>query len=167
MQVTDLSTLWAEAQVYSSHLYQIPPNARAAVHISALGLDLQGRVEFSNPEIEADTRINLLRVEVPNSGNKLRPGMAVLVKIRSADTHALALPTDAIIRDANGATVWIQTGDNRYRSKMVKTGLESNGMTEITSGLEPGDTVVTSGTYLLHSEFIFKRGTDPMAGHNH
>ena len=50
---------------------------------------------------------------------------------------------------------------------MVTTGLESDGLTEIVSGLTEGDAVVVRGTYLLHSEFIFKRGTDPMVGHNH
>ena len=77
------------------------------------------------------------------------------------------MPTDAIIQEAHAAIVWLQTGPHTFRSKMVTTGLESDGITEVTSGLQPGDVVVVSGTYLLHSEFIFKRGTDPMAGHGH
>lgn len=50
---------------------------------------------------------------------------------------------------------------------MVTTGLETDGLTEITSGLRQGDVVVVKGSYLVHSEFILKRGSDPMAGHNH
>ena len=50
---------------------------------------------------------------------------------------------------------------------MVTTGLESDGFTEIITGLKEGDAVVVQGTYLLHSEFVFKRGAEPMAGHNH
>lgn len=46
---------------------------------------------------------------------------------------------------------------------MVTTGLESGGLTEIVSGLKEGDAVVVRGAYLLHSEFVFKRGTDPHA----
>ena len=93
--------------------------------------------------------------------------MAVLVTVQTANRNALALPTDAIIRDAGGATVWVQTGKNKFRSQMVTTGLENGGVTEIVSGLKEGDAVVVRGTYLLHSEYIFKRGTDPMAGHSH
>lgn len=167
VELADLSTLWAEVQVYSSQLYQIPANATARVRISESGMEMQGRVEFSNPEISTDTRINLLRVVIPNKDNKLRPGMPVFVTVQTAHRNSLALPTDAIIREADGATVWLQTGPNKYRSKMVTLGIESNGMAEITSGLSPGDVVVTSGTYLLHSEYTFKKGTDPMAGHNH
>ncbi|MBL7712842.1 MAG: hypothetical protein JNL13_10270 [Chitinophagaceae bacterium] len=48
---------------------------------------------------------------------------------------------------------------------MVKTGLENGDRIEIVSGLNEGDIVVVSGSYLLYSEFIFKTGADPMAGH--
>ena len=50
---------------------------------------------------------------------------------------------------------------------MITTGLESNGMTEVVAGLKQGDAVVVKGAYLLHSEYIFKRGADPMTGHSH
>ena len=50
---------------------------------------------------------------------------------------------------------------------MVQVGLESNDRIEIKSGLTAGDVVVMSGAYLLHSEYVFKKGVDPMAGHNH
>lgn len=167
IELANLSTVWTETQVYSSQLYQIPQNATASVHVSGIKNDLKGKVEFADPEIATNKRINLLRIVIPNKENKLKPGMAALVRVQTANRNSLTLPTDAIIREANGATVWLQTGPNKYRSKMVTTGIESNGFTEITSGLKPGDIVATSGVYLLHSEFIFKRGADPMSGHNH
>ena len=167
LQLADLSTLWAEAQVYTSQLYKIPYGAPAVVEVPGSRQLIDGKIAFANPEVETDTRINLLRIVVPNHGNRLRPGMAVLVRVQTASKHALTLPTDAIIRDASGATVWVQAGKNRFRSRMVTTGLESDGLTEITSGLNEGDVVVVKGSYLVHSEFVFKRGSDPMAGHDH
>ena len=50
---------------------------------------------------------------------------------------------------------------------MVTVGAEANGRIEIKSGLMAGDVVVTTGAYLLNSEYIFKTGADPMAGHDH
>ena len=47
---------------------------------------------------------------------------------------------------------------------MVQTGLETDDRIEIVSGLKPGDMVVTSGAYLLNSEYKFKKGSSPMAG---
>ncbi|MEO6541308.1 MAG: efflux RND transporter periplasmic adaptor subunit, partial [Ferruginibacter sp.] len=71
---------------------------------------------------------------------------------------------DAVIRDGKGATVWIQTSNKTYKSIMVQTGLESDDRIEIKSGLKNGDVVVISGAYLLNSEYIFRKGADPMAG---
>jgi Cu(I)/Ag(I) efflux system membrane fusion protein len=167
LQLANLSTLWAEAQVYTSQMYRIPKGAMATVQVPGITQPIRGRIEFANPEVAADTRINLLRVVVPNYNNSLRPGMAVMVRIQTENKNSLTLPTDAIIREANAAIVWLQTGPNKFKSKMVTTGLESDGLTEITSGLQTGDEVVVSGTYLLHSEYVFKRGANPMAGHSH
>ena len=46
-------------------------------------------------------------------------------------------------------------------------GTRGQTMIEIKSGLTAGDIVVVSGAYLLNSEYIFKKGADPMAGHQH
>ena len=167
IQLADLSTLWAEVQVYATQLSQIPRGGKATVQIPDAGVELTGKIEFANPEISPDSRINLVRITVPNQGNKLKPGMPAYVRVNTSNKYALSLPTDAVIRERKGATVWLKTGDNTFRSQMVTTGIESDGIVEITQGLKQGDIVVVSGAYLLHSEFIFKRGTDPMAGHSH
>jgi Cu(I)/Ag(I) efflux system membrane fusion protein len=167
VQLANLSTLWGEAQVYTTQLYQIPKGATATILVPGSEKEIKGRIEFSNPEVSTEKGINLIRVLVPNPGNHLRPGMSILVRVQTANRNSLALPTDAIIRDANGATVWIQVAKNKFRSQMVTPGFESNGLTEIISGLKEGDAVVIRGAYLLHSEFVFKRGADPMTSHSH
>lgn len=167
MQLANLSTLWAEAQVYTTQQYQIPRGAPVTVYISDLDETVTGHIEFANPEVSSETRISLVRVVVPNQDNQFKPGMSVLVRVQTARRKGLTLPTDGIIRDKNGSTVWLQTGKNKFRSQMVTTGLESDGLVEVVTGLKEGDVVVVRGTYLLHSEFVFKRGIDPMSGHNH
>jgi Cu(I)/Ag(I) efflux system membrane fusion protein len=93
--------------------------------------------------------------------------MSVLVSVRTAARKTLALNADAVIHQSNAATVWLQVGKNKFKSQMVTIGMESDGVVEITSGLKEGDVVVVKGTYLLNSEFVFKRGADPMSGHSH
>jgi Cu(I)/Ag(I) efflux system membrane fusion protein len=58
--------------------------------------------------------------------------------------------------------VWVETGKNTFKSVMVETGLENDNEVEIRSGLKEGDVVVTSGAYLINSEYIFKKGSSPM-----
>jgi Cu(I)/Ag(I) efflux system membrane fusion protein len=166
--LADLSSLWAEAQVYSSQLADIDPQSLATVVLPDLpGQELKGRIDFVNPEVAPDSRINLLRVSIPNKGNLFKPGMPAYVLLKSPQRKGLTLPIDAVIRDSRGASVWLRTGSNTFKSVMVGTGLESGDRIEITSGLHEHDVVVLSGAYLLHSEYFFKKGTNAMASHNH
>jgi len=167
VKLADLSTLWAEAQVYTSQLAAIDLKGVATVELPDLeGATIKGTIQFVNPEINSDTRINLIRVSIPNTGNKLKPGMPAYVVLKSQQHQSLTLPIDAVIRDSKGATVWIRTSGQSFKNKMVEVGLETDDRIEIISGLEAGDVVVISGAYLLHSEYVFKKGADPMAGHN-
>lgn len=167
VKLADLSTLWAEAQVYTSQMADVDRNSVATVQLPDFeGKEIKGRIEFINPEINPDTRINLIRVSIPNPGNQLKPGMPAYVLLKSPQRKTLTLPIDAVIRDGKGATVWIQTAEKTFKSVMVETGLESDDRIEIVSGLSKGDIVVVRGTYLLNSEYIFKKGSNPMAGHD-
>ena len=167
VKLADLSTLWAEAQVYTSQLAEIDRGSIAAVQLPGFeGKEIKGKIEFVNPEINPDTRINLIRVSIPNPRNQLRPGMPAYVLLKSPQRKTLTLPVDAVIRDGKGATVWIRTGTHSFKNKMVVIGLESDDRIEIKSGLSAGDVVVITGAYLLQSEYIFKKGANPMAGHD-
>jgi Cu(I)/Ag(I) efflux system membrane fusion protein len=165
LRLADLSTLWVEAQIYSSRLSTIDRDGQATVQFPDMpGMDVKGKIEFLNPEINPDTRINLIRVSIPNPNHQLKPGMSAYVTIKNRQYNGLSLPVDAVIRDNRGASVWIQTGNNKFKSQMVELGLESNDRIEIKSGLKAGDVVVISGVYLLNSEYIFKTGSTPMEG---
>ena len=111
-----------------------------------------------------DTRINLIRVTILNSNNQFKPGMQAYVIIKNNQHNSLTLPVDAVIRDARGTSVWVQTAANKFQYKMVEVGLEDNDRIEIKSGLKSGDVVVISGAYLLNSEYIFTKGSNPMEG---
>ncbi|KAA8476252.1 Cu(I)/Ag(I) efflux system membrane fusion protein [Arcticibacter tournemirensis] len=165
VRLADLSTLWAEAQIYSSELYQIDRHAAASVQfLNIPGRQAIGAVQFVAPEIADQSRIILLRVQIPNSGLLLKPGMPASVTIKSKSVNTLTLPSDAVLRVGNTASVWVQTGNYHFKNKMVETGMEEGEMVEIKSGLQAGDIVVIQGAYLLNSEYIFKQGANPMEG---
>jgi len=167
VKLADLSVMWAEAQVYATQLPLIDTKGMALVEFPDLpGKKINGKIAFVNPEIAGDTRVNLIRVSIPGNG-QLKPGMPAYVTLKNREQQSLALPSDAVLRDGKMNTVWVQSGVHRFKRKMVRTGLESNGRVEIQSGLEEGDVVVMSGAYLLNSEFIFKKGADAMSGHQH
>lgn len=164
MRLADLSFLWAEAQVYESQIDRIDRSAVARVQFPDLpGKEFTGKISFENPEIATGTRVSLVRITVPNNAGQLKPGMPSYVIIRNRSQRSLTLPLDAVLRDGKMNMVWVQEGKNIFKMKMVETGIESGDRIEIRSGLQNGDAVVTSGAYLLNSEYIFKKGTDQMA----
>jgi Cu(I)/Ag(I) efflux system membrane fusion protein len=164
IQLANLSTLWAEAQVYTTQMPSINKNENVTVQIPDLNETINGNIDFVNPEINPDTRINLVRVTVPNKNNLLHPGMSVYIILQNKQRNALTLPAAAVLRDSKGASVWVQTKPGIYEIRMVKTGIAENDAVEIISGLNTGEAVVTTGAYLLNSEYIFQHGADPMAG---
>src|SRR5262249_7682736 len=122
-RLADVSTLWAEAQVYASQLASVDYKGVATVQLPDVpGKEITGKVTFANPEISADTRINLLRVSIPNTNNQLKPGMPAYVVLKSQTGNATTLPIDAVLRNGKVAMVWVQTGKNAFKRKAVETG---------------------------------------------
>jgi len=164
-QLADLSTLWAEAQVYTTQLSFIDENSRVTVQIP----DLENRIipatiSFVNPEINPDTRINLIRATIQNKNNLLHPGMPVYIIASSRQHHSITLPLDAVLTDSKGSTVWVRIKPGVFSVRMIKTGITDENSIEIKTGLQAGDIVVTCGAYLLNSEYIFENGNSPMEG---
>lgn len=165
VQLADLSTLWAEAQVYSSQMSLIHKGESAIVNIPSMNNEtIHGTIDFINPEINPDGRINLIRTVIPNKDKQLRPGMPVYISVIGQQHKSLELPSSAFLKDTKGTIVWIQTMPGVYEMRKVKTGSEENNKTEIMSGLKKGEIVVTSGVYLLNSEYIFEHGSNSMGG---
>lgn len=166
--LADLSSLWVEAQVFSDDIKAIQRNMSATITFSGNETKIvTGKIEFINPELSSSSRINIIRIEIANEKKELKPGMQAQISILLNKKKMLAVPTDAVLFESKGATVWVETGKNKFRSVMVHTGIEVDGYTEILHGLNKNDEVVISGAYLLNSEFIIRNGASIMQGHHH
>jgi Cu(I)/Ag(I) efflux system membrane fusion protein len=165
--LSEFSSVWVEAQVYSEDLINITEGSITAISFPSIsGKTYSGNISFVRPELNSSSKIAIIRVQLENPNGELIPGIQAYVSVLTNKTKALSLPTDAIIIDAKGSTVWIKTGYNTFKSKMVETGIEANGYTEIKSGISNKDTIVISGAYLLHSEYQSTKGMSPMEGHD-
>ena len=137
--LTDLSTLWAEAQVYSSQLFAINIHDNVLVRFPDLpSKQVTGKIEFMNPENNPDTRINLIRMSISNADGQLKPGMKAYFTVQNMHANVFSLPTDAVIRASHGAAVWVQTGHNQFKHKIVELGLENSDRVEISPGFKKG-----------------------------
>lgn len=166
IRLENFNELWVEADVYPAEAAAIKIGTLILIHIDGINKQVKGKIDFISPQIDPSTQILKVRASINNNGN-LHPGMQATVLLpKSKINQAISLPVDAVIRDEKGAHVWIKTGENTFEPRMVKTGEEDADQVIILSGLERQQDVVISGAYLLTSEYILKKGSDPMAGHD-
>jgi|JI10StandDraft_1071094.scaffolds.fasta_scaffold131241_2 Cu(I)/Ag(I) efflux system membrane fusion protein len=167
LRLADLRSLWAEAQLYVSDLPFLSQSHEALLEIPSFPeRRLRGRVSFVNPALEASSKIIVVRAEIANANGDYQPGMQAWMTLKGKTRNAVAVPTNALIRGKDGSTLWLKNANGAFENRMVTAGKTNRDFTEITQGLQPGEVVVTSGVYLLHSELVFKKGANPMAGHN-
>lgn len=166
-QLENINKLWVEAELYPSELQYVKAGDRIAVQVAGYNSTDEAIVTFLSPEYRANTQVTVLRATLNNPTSQWKPGMQAQVFLKHSVSTSLAIPTDAVIHDQQGTHVYIQTADNTFVPRMVKTGVENFDSVEIIEGLKEGEIVVVTGAYLLYSEIILKNGRDPMLGHNH
>jgi Cu(I)/Ag(I) efflux system membrane fusion protein len=169
MSLEGYQNIWVEADLYPAEAGLVKKGALVNLTIAGLENETrQMRIEFIAPALQSGNQLLTIRGSIPNSNNQLKAGMQAVIQLPvSNSSKALTLPVDAVIRDGKGAHIWVQTGEGQFTPKMVQAGAENFNLVEITSGVKEGDVVVVSGAYLLYSEFVLKKGKNPMAGHNH
>ncbi|MBS1538361.1 MAG: efflux RND transporter periplasmic adaptor subunit [Bacteroidetes bacterium] len=166
-RLASLQSLWIESQIYLSYLRYISIGSSATISIaSASEKTFSGKVVFINPEIQSPERFVLARFQILNPSEVIKPSMLANITIKTEKKKGLLLPVEAVIQDSKGASVWVRNSDGIFENKMVTVGMQNSRQVEIIEGLEEGDVVVVSGVYLLNSEYIFKKGANPMEGHN-
>ncbi|MBX2961486.1 MAG: efflux RND transporter periplasmic adaptor subunit [Cyclobacteriaceae bacterium] len=105
----------------------------------------QGEVYAIEPQIDPNTRALKIRAVADNSEGLLLPGQFVRVElILETITNAVLIPTQAIIQEMEGPKVFISRNGKAERID-VTTGIRTDRELEILSGLNTGDTLITTG----------------------
>jgi cobalt-zinc-cadmium efflux system membrane fusion protein len=153
--VADLSTMWLKAFVPEIDIPFIRVGQDIEVKVTALpGRTFGARVTHVGAVFEATTRRIEVRSEVANPGGALKADMFASFKITTADSvTALAVPLDAVIREGDVATVWVQRDPLLFERRVVRIGIEQDGQVQIRDGLAPGDLAVARGAIFLDNQW--------------
>lgn len=152
MQITDLSQVWLVAEVPERDAARLKPGLDAEVQLQSMtGETFKGKVSYLYPMLNEASRTLQVRVELPNKGNRLRPGMYANVAFTGQTHEALSVSSESIIATGKRKIVIVKEA-NGYRPVEVTTGQERDSCTEILSGLSEGEDVVVSGQFLIDSE---------------
>lgn len=166
-RLASLNSLWVEAQVYLPYLSYMEIGTETNFSIPAAGeKSFSGKVIFIDPQVQSPQQFVLARFQITNPSQQIRPGMLADIRLQTETRKSFAVPVDAVIQDSKGATVWVLNNKGMFENVMVTIGMQNSRQIEIVSGLEEGDIVVITGAYLLNSEYVFKKGANPMEGHS-
>lgn len=152
IQISDLSQVWMIAEVPERDAARLKPGIAADVQLQSLpGEVFKGKVGYLYPMLNDSSRTLQVRIELPNKGNRLRPGMYANVAFTGQTHEALSVSTESIIATGKRKIVIVREA-NGYRPVEIATGQERDSCTEILSGLSEGEDVVVSGQFLIDSE---------------
>lgn len=102
-----------------------------------------------DPQIDVNTRTIMVRARYNNSNNLLRPGMSAKVMLNTGSKDFnVYVPNQAVVPDVNGRSVWLYKS-GKATFVPVQTGNRTADMLEILSGVEEGDTIITTGLMQL------------------
>lgn len=167
LKLENYSSLWVDMEVYAGQEKDITVGKAVRVRADEFpDKVIEGRVSFIAPELKKESKVTIARVIINNKEGLLKPGMRALIELNSPEKKSLVIPSTAIIFEPNMNMVYVRRKDGAFQPKMVEVGINNNGKIEILKGLHPGDNVVVSGAYLLHSEFQLKKGGGEK-GHTH
>ena len=164
--VADLSTVWVKADVYDFQIPQVRPGQNVEIASESLpDKILHGRVDFVEPEANAQTRTIPVHVHVPNPGMRLRPGMFVRAKfISPGERETVVVPRSAVLDTGARKLVYLAKADGVFEAREIQAGTPANELYPVLAGLKPGEQVVNNGNFLIDSQTRLTGGMTGMFG---
>lgn len=176
--VADLSRVWIQIDAYESDLPHVAVGQAVAVTVESLpGETLEGKVAFIDPVVDPRTRTTRVRVEVPNRGGRLRPGMFATATVSGpsgdpdektnseAATGGLTVPATAVLFTGPRSVVYVEVpGRERptYAVREVVLGPRSGDVYPVKQGLKAGERVVTRGAFAVDADLQLQGGPSMM-----
>lgn len=116
--VTDLSHMWIYADIYEYEMPLVRLGQEATSTLSYYPEEVfRGQVTYVYPYLEEKTRTNKVRLEFPNPGYKLKPGMYADVELKVDLGERLAIPEEAVMDSGTEQVVFLARDDGHFVDK--------------------------------------------------
>ncbi len=153
-RVADLGRVWIEGEVFEQDLAAVRVGVPVTATVEALpGQTIPGRITYVYPTLNPETRTAKVRVELPNPGLRLKPGMyATLLMKGVSGAAALSVPRSTVLGTGTRNLVFVRRADGMLEPRDVTLGEANTERVAILNGLRAGEVVVNSATFLVDAE---------------
>ena len=153
ISVVDIRTVRLVINVIEKDLRRISPGTLVEIEVDAYPGELfNGRVARVAPILDPATRTAQVEIEIANQTFRLKPGMYARAKF-TVEKHekTLVVPTLAVVDVSGKIGVFIAGGANAETASFhqVATGIEHQDFTEIVTGLQEGQKIISTGAAAL------------------
>jgi cobalt-zinc-cadmium efflux system membrane fusion protein len=156
LAITDISSLWVLADVYEKDLSHIRTGKAVRVRVASYpGKVFAGKITYVADAIDPKSRTAKVRCLVQNNGSLLKLEMFATIEIPVEQTSPVLAVPDSSIQQIDGQpVVFVRKSETEFQKREVRTGFSSQGYTEIKSGLQTGESVVSEGSFVLKTAFL-------------
>jgi cobalt-zinc-cadmium efflux system membrane fusion protein len=154
--VSELSTLWAIAEVDEALLSRVQTGRPVEVSVAAYPEHrFPGTITFIADAVNAKTRRITVRCTVPNPDGRLKPEMFATVTLGESDPRPVVVVPPGAVQTVDGRpVVFVEQSAGRFAMRAVEVGVEGDGRVEIMAGVAAGDRIVANGSFVLKSELL-------------
>lgn len=155
--VADMSTLWFLGSVFDTDLPKLKEGQIASIRIKGINTAevYKGRISFISPTVDPDTHGVVVRVDLPNSNQQLKPDMFAKAEIAVGVKKLPVVPRAAVVQDGAESFVVRQKPDGSYeRLSVTVTPSNDAALLAIATGLSAGDKVVVEGGVLVDRALV-------------
>ncbi len=155
--IADTSQLWALIDVKTKDLRRVRDGQDIFMTIDGLrGERFAGVVDWVSSQVDSTTKTTKVRALLDNSSGYLRAemfGQATIV-VHDASEPVVMVPKEAVQWEGCCNVVFIRFTDTLYETRKVQLGLEADDIYVVEEGLDGGESVVTTGSFLLKTEIL-------------
>jgi len=153
VEVADLSVAWVWAEFYENELPMLQVGQKFAVTTASYPTEkFEGTLSVINPFLDQTKRTAKVRIDIPNSDFKLRPGMYVNAELQMDMGQALTIPVGAVMPTGRRSVVFVDKGEGKLEPRIVQLGTKYGDIYEVKSGLQENERVVASANFLIDAE---------------
>ncbi len=146
--VVNTSNLSAKVNVSENYIGKIKKGQSVEIYFPDLNKTVKSKIELVGNIVNFTNRTFPIEIPIPSSPD-VKPNMMLEVRIENYQNNdAILIPINSIISGEEGDYVYIihpQNGVQYAKKTMVKTGMQSQGKTEILAGVKPGDSIIVTG----------------------
>ncbi|MGP8200513.1 MAG: efflux RND transporter periplasmic adaptor subunit [Limisphaerales bacterium] len=150
--VSDLSVKWMLGSVTESDSPFFRAGQPVKTRVMAFpGRVFTGKINKVYETVDPNVHTVLVRSEIPDPNNQLRPGMLASFTIQVGDAvESVAMPMNGVVRNGDGTfAAWVTTDRHRFTQRIIKLGLQEDGQYQVLQGLQRGELAVTDGAVFL------------------